>query len=84
VQGIEYLTTGRITLPIPEPALGDLQNIRTGTMKEADALMYCADIEDKLKTAVAESPLPPKPNLGGVGMWLADVYGINYQGGRNP
>lgn len=30
VQGIEYLSTGRITLPIPEPELGLLREVRRG------------------------------------------------------
>jgi hypothetical protein len=38
LQGIEFLTTGRITLPVPEPHRGYLRSIRQGEVPLADVL----------------------------------------------
>lgn len=51
-EGIEMLTDGCITLPIPEPRLGILRAIRLGGVTESEALMLIEDAERKLRALV--------------------------------
>jgi hypothetical protein len=74
VQGLEYLRTGRITLPIPEPALSMLREVRRGAWDLPRVLAWVTELEDQLQEAVALSPLPAEPDLGWVNDWLHRSY----------
>jgi hypothetical protein len=58
VQGVELMETGRITLPIPEPHLSRLRQVRQGKIPFTEATAWADDIEVRLKGAIADSPLP--------------------------
>lgn len=55
LQGYEFLTSGRITLPIPEPHRGRLADLRTGGLTEAAALDWANEVEAELSRAAAET-----------------------------
>ena len=65
LQGHEFLTTGRITLPIAEPDRSRLAELRTGGLTEAQALVWANDVEGELSRvatateSVATAPLEP-------------------------
>ena len=70
VQGIELLTTGRITLPVPQPDLGYLRAIRRGDVPLAEVLDAIAGAESRL-VALRDSPsVPPQPDKAWVDDWL--------------
>ena len=48
LQGIEFLTTGRITLPVPEPHRAFLRSIRPGDVPLAEVLDAIASAETQL------------------------------------
>ncbi|MDO5681476.1 MAG: nucleotidyltransferase domain-containing protein [Propionibacteriaceae bacterium] len=70
VQGIELLTTGRITLPVPEPELSFLRSIRRGDISLAEALAAIDDAEAQLVRLSDEPLLPPEPDRQWVNDWL--------------
>ena len=74
VQGIEYLGTGRITLPVPEPQLTALREVRQGRWPLADVLAWYDDLEAELTALAATEPLPAEPDRAWIDGWLHRSY----------
>ena len=74
VQGVEYLTTGRITLPIPEPELTALREVRRGEWDLARVLAWSDDLEQQLVGLREKSPLPADPDVEWINDWLHRSY----------
>ncbi len=70
VQGVEFLTTGRITLPVPEPDLGYLRAIRRGEIELAEVTAAITDAEARLTALRESSTLPEAPDEAWVNDWL--------------
>ena len=74
LQGVELLTTGRITLPVPEPDRGYLRSIRLGERPLAEVLEAIAAAEARL-TELRDSPaIPDQPDRRWVDDWLHRSY----------
>ena len=74
LQGIELLTTGRITLPVPEPDRSYLRSIRRGERPLAEVLDAVAAAEARL-TELRDSPaIPDQPDRRWVDNWLHRSY----------
>jgi len=74
LQGIELLTTGRITLPIPEPDRAYLRSIRRGERPLGEVLDAVAGAEARL-TELRDSPaIPDQPDRRWVDDWLYRSY----------
>lgn len=52
LQGIEYLTDGRITMPVPEPQRAILRGVRQGNVTLSGALTLIEDAEQRLRCVV--------------------------------
>jgi predicted nucleotidyltransferase len=63
LQGHEFLTTGTITLPIPEPQRSQLAELRTGGFTEAAALKWANEVEAELSRVAADAPSEPRAPL---------------------
>lgn len=74
LQGVELLSTGRITLPVPEPHLSELRAVRTGGWALADVLDRLAGLEDDLRRLGAANDLPVEPDLAWIDGWLHEAY----------
>lgn len=74
IQGMEYLQTGRITLPIPEPDLSALREVRRGEWDLQRVLEWTARLEADLAELGETSPLPDEPDLPWVNDWLHRSY----------
>lgn len=74
LQGIEYLQTGRITLPIPEPHLSALREVRQGQWELPAVIDWAQRLEAEMNALADTSPLPPNPDLGWVNDWLHRAY----------
>jgi hypothetical protein len=74
LQGIELLTTGRLTLPLPEPERSRVMAIRRGELPYDDAVAEIEDIERRLERAVEESRLPPGPDHARVDAFVLEAY----------
>jgi hypothetical protein len=74
VQGVELLETGKITLPIPEPWLGWLRELRQGRHTKDEALAAADELEAKLEKLIVSSPLPEYPDYDQANAWLTKTY----------
>lgn len=80
VQGVELLETGRMTLPIAEPWLTWLRDLRRGKHTRDEAIAAAVELEDRLDRLVrGESPLPEEPDRGWADQWLVRAYGSAWQ-----
>ena len=74
LQGVELLTTGRITLPVPEPDRAYLRSVRRGERPLAEVLDALAAAEARL-TELRDSPaIPDQPDRRWVDDWLHRSY----------
>jgi hypothetical protein len=79
VQGIELLTTGRITLPVPEPERAYLRSIRRGEVALDEVVAAIDNAERKLLSLRSSSVIPAEPDRGWVDAWLQRSY-VEYWG----
>ena len=70
LQGVELLTTGRVTLPVPEPGRAYLRSVRRGEVPLAEVLAAVADAEQRLVTLQDSRDVPPQPDTAWVDGWL--------------
>ncbi len=69
-QGVEMLTTGRITLPVPEPQREYLRSIRRGEVGLAEVIDAVSSAEAELIRLKESSTLPNEPDRKWVDQWL--------------
>jgi hypothetical protein len=62
VQGVELLSTGRITLPVPEPSHGYLRSIRRGEVALAEAIAAIDQAKADLALLKNSSVVPAQPD----------------------
>ncbi|SMD20338.1 Predicted nucleotidyltransferase [Kibdelosporangium aridum] len=74
VQGVELLETGKITLPIPEPWLTWLRDLRQGKHTKQEALAAADELEAELEKLITSSPLPERPDRDRANAWLQQAY----------
>jgi len=82
VQGVELLETGRITLPIPEPWLGWLRDLRMGKHTKQEALDAAGELERRLEELCEISPLPASPPRDDANAWLVRAYRDSWEDAR--
>jgi hypothetical protein len=70
VQGIELLTTGRITLPVPEPDRAYLRSIRRGEVPLTEVIHAIDEAETRLRALRETSAVPAEPDRAWVDGWL--------------
>lgn len=73
-QGIEFLETGRITLPMPEKERQHVLDVRRGRVPLHDVLSQSGELEQRLRDLAETSPLPPKPDYEAVERFLLQAY----------
>jgi uncharacterized protein len=74
LQGVELLTTGRITLPVPEPDRAYLRAIRRGEVALAEVLDVITSAEARLAALKESSSVPTQPDRHWVDSWLHRSY----------
>ena len=72
VQGIEYVTTGRLTLPIPEPHGSMLRDVRHGKYTRGEVLAMADANEAALESMASEAPR--EPDTAAINDWLLDCH----------
>jgi hypothetical protein len=70
VQGVELLSTGRITLPVPEPTRSYLRSIRHGEVPLAEVVAAVNQAEDDLVGLRSSPVVPAQPDRDWVDNWL--------------
>ncbi|MDF5751090.1 nucleotidyltransferase domain-containing protein [Spongiactinospora sp. TRM90649] len=74
LQGVELLTTGRITLPMPEPWRSWIVSLRQGGHTKEETLALATDLEARLEALVTTSDLPEHPDHARADEWLVRAY----------
>jgi hypothetical protein len=74
IQGAEYLRTGRITLPTPEPELSALREVRHGEWDLPRVVAWLDRLQAELRALGETSPLPAQPDLAWINDWLHRSY----------
>ncbi len=70
LQGVELLTTGRITLPVPESDRAYLRAIRRGEVARDEVVAAVTDAEERLTQLRDDTDLPDEPDRAWVDAWL--------------
>src|SRR5215471_6528008 len=73
-QGVELLTTGRLSLPMREPERSFLLDVRRGKVSEPECFSKAAELERQLVELETTSPLPEAPDESRVERWVLDAY----------
>jgi len=73
-QGVEFLESGRLTLPIQEQGRTHLMDVRRGRSNLADVLEECKQLELRISSLLDSSPLPPEPDMKTVESFVMDTY----------
>jgi hypothetical protein len=74
MQGVEYLLTGWLTLPIPENERSWLLAVRQGREDLDYVLEAATAYERQMKGLLTTSPLPERPDAAAVERWLLGAY----------
>lgn len=73
-QGIEYMTTGQLTLPMPMEQALYIRLVREGRHDFNSVLTRAGELEAELRDAIDTSPLPDAPDYEEVNRWLRNAY----------
>lgn len=73
-QGAEILSTGRLTLPMPEAERKLCVDVRAGKYTLAQVSQLIIEAEDGIKTAYDKSDLRLWPDREAVQTWMIDTY----------
>jgi predicted nucleotidyltransferase len=73
-QGIELITTGRISLPVPEPERAHLMAIRRGELPLEDVVADLHQATGTLEAAVLAADLPDSADEDAIDAFLARAY----------
>jgi len=73
-QGVELLTTGRLSLPMREPERSFLLDVRRGKVSEEDCFARAGELERQLAELERTSVLPDAPDERRVEEWVLDTY----------
>lgn len=84
VQGVELLETGRITLPMPEPWLSWIRELRQGQRTQAEAIDAAAELEAQLLRLLDHSDLPTVPQWERANSFLIEAYQSIWAGLGQP
>lgn len=80
MQGVEYLKTGHMQLPMADEQREYLLDIRRGKVPR-EAVLHAINNYDRQLVELKESALlPDKPNMEQVDDWLAHIYTTYWQG----
>lgn len=74
IQGVELLTTGRITLPVPPPHREYLRSVRRGEVPLAEVVAAIDQADADLTRLRSSSGVPDQPDRAWVDAWLHRSY----------
>ena len=83
LQGVELLTTGRITLPVPESDRAYLRSVRRGERSLAEVLDAITETETRLAELSDSPAVPAEPDRRWVDNWLHRSH-LNYWNNQVP
>src|SRR4051812_23952195 len=81
-QGIELLSSGRITLPVPEPERSQLRQVRAGEVPLEDVLVVLDGVTAQLEELAMDSSLPARTGVAAGDAFLVQTYRGAWAGSR--
>jgi hypothetical protein len=79
-QGVEFLETGKLTMPMREEEREFVYAVRTGQVELNDVLTRAGELEQRVEDLLDTSPLPAKPDYDAVNEWLISAYQRAWEG----
>lgn len=83
-QGIEFLETGFVTLPMRDDEQECVLQIRKGETSEADVIKLSLALQDEMEMALGKTSLPDNPDNDALNAWLVEKYEIAWSVSDNP
>lgn len=83
-QGVELMTTGKITLPMEESTRQYLMSVRLGEQSLESVLQKAGDLERDIKDSRSVSPLAEEPDDAGIQAWMTNVYLHQWKAREKP
>lgn len=83
-QGVEFLQTGRLTLPMREDERSFIYATRKGEISLNDVLTRAGELEREVEDLLDSSPLPARPDHERVNEWLVSAYMRAWQSDNLP
>lgn len=82
IQGVELLTKGRITLPVPQPHRDYLRSVRRGEVPLSEVLAAIDEADARLVALRDAAQVPEQPDRAWVDDWLHRSYLEFWESGR--
>lgn len=73
-QGVELLSTGKLTLPMPEKDRAFTYATRLGEVPLQDVLTKAGELERDIKDLASDGPLMPEPAREEIEAWMVERY----------
>lgn len=73
-QGVELMTTGRLTLPLPDEHRAFVYAVRCGEVPIQEALTKAGELERQIKDLLHDGPLPAHPDRDRIEEWMLEKY----------
>lgn len=74
LQGVELLTTGKLSFPMSEQQLKTLKIVRSGEQSLNWCLLTVKGLENDLQLLIEKGDLRPTPDYDAIETWLLDTY----------
>jgi hypothetical protein len=84
LQGVEFLSTGRISLPVPEPDRSFLRAVRRGEVPLPAAIAAVETAEARLLDLRQHATVPEQPDRAWVDGWLHRSYLEHWHANGSP
>jgi predicted nucleotidyltransferase len=78
-QGVELMTTGRLTLPMAEENRAYVYSVRLGEVPMQDALTKAGELERQIKDLLLDAPIPAEPAREEIEAWMVAMYFENWR-----
>lgn len=78
-QGVELMSTGKLSLPMAEPERSWTFAARKGEVPLQDILTKTGELEQTIKDLISDGPLPAHPNREVVQEWMLRMYLHNWK-----
>lgn len=78
-QGVELMSTGKLTLPMPERDRAFVYAVRCGEVPMQDALTRAGELEREIKDLLDDAPVPAEPAREEVERWMVNMYFQNWK-----
>lgn len=73
------MTTGRLTLPLPEKDRAYVYAVRCGDVPMQEALTLAGALERQIKDLLLDAPIPAEPARDAVQAWMVATYWENWK-----